>query len=279
MSFPDTPRISVLIPTHNRAIILPDAVNSILRQSVQDFEIVIIDDYSTDATEDVAQSFKDTRIRYIKKTSEAQGIASSRNMGYALSRGMFIVNQDDDDCSEPTRLKRLLDVIETLPVRSVVGSWLWHEYLGKRKILTYPIQHEDIVRKIQRPFNRVGIVAGTVIARAELLREYGCRTKYPSMEDWDMILRMVESGSVFFQNVAEPLYIYRQSRNGLSFSGQRIKVNLFLLACENQRAHGKREFETFDEYVDGLRRVTLWSLRQRILLFLKKLQLWSGRIN
>ena len=279
MSRVQMPLISVIIPTFNRANILQEAVDSILRQSIRDYEIIIIDDYSSDATEDIVRSIKDSRIRYVKKSNQLKGIATSRNMGYTLSRGIFVVNQDDDDLSEPLRFERLLEAIESLPFRSIVGSWIWHEYHAERKLLAYPIHHNDIVRKIKRPFNRVGIVAGSVMGRADLFREFGCRTKFHAMEDWDMILRMVESKSVTFYNVSQPLYVYRQNNTGLSFSTERVEANLFLRACENQRIQGKIEFQSIDEYLNKLRQPTLWSLWQKVIRILKRIQLRIAWIN
>lgn len=103
--------ISIIIPTHNRAHLISRAIQSVIDQSYTDWELIIVDDGSTDNTEEVLQPFlKDERIRYIIK--ENSGAAHSRNVGVDLSTGDYITFLDSDDEAKPEWLFEIMQVIE-----------------------------------------------------------------------------------------------------------------------------------------------------------------------
>ena len=92
----DSPLVSVVLPTHNRAHLLPRSIQSVLDQSFTDFEIIIVDDGSVDDTERVVKSFQDIRIRYLK-LDENRGGSFARNVGIRASLGRYVAFQDSDD--------------------------------------------------------------------------------------------------------------------------------------------------------------------------------------
>jgi len=98
------PRISVIIPSYNRANTIGRAIQSALSQSYQDFEIIVIDDGSTDHTEEVIRSFQDSRIRYIRHNRNRGGSAA-RNTGIHAARGEYIAFLDSDDEWLPQKLE------------------------------------------------------------------------------------------------------------------------------------------------------------------------------
>ncbi|AZA13235.1 glycosyltransferase [Corynebacterium choanae] len=104
------PLVSVAIATQDRAELLRECIQSVLAQSVQDFEIIVVDDGSTDHTQAVVSSFNDERIHYIYQ--EAQGVAVARNTATRYCTGSYIAVQDDDDLMTPWRLESQLAVIE-----------------------------------------------------------------------------------------------------------------------------------------------------------------------
>ncbi len=106
--------VSIILPVYNRANHLPDAINSILMQSFRDFELIIVDDASTQDLEAVVRSIGDPRIRYIRRTVNG-GTAAARNTGLAEARGEFIAFHDSDDLWLPGKLERQLALFETLP--------------------------------------------------------------------------------------------------------------------------------------------------------------------
>ena len=99
------PKVSVVMLTYQREKILPRAIDSILAQTYNDFEFIIINDGSTDNTDDIVKSYKDKRIRYYKNDKN-HGIAYSRNKAADLARGEYVMIMDDDDKSLPERMER-----------------------------------------------------------------------------------------------------------------------------------------------------------------------------
>ena len=106
-----SPKVTVCIPTYNRADILPYAVDSVLNQTYEHFELLICDDASGDRTPEVVAQWKDPRIRYIR---HPQNIQRSRNMrsGYEAARGDYFIKFDDDDALTPTFLEKTVAVLE-----------------------------------------------------------------------------------------------------------------------------------------------------------------------
>lgn len=117
------PKVSLIITTYNRARLLPRAVNSVLNQTYGDFEIIIVDDCSTDSTQDVIQSFADPRIRWF--THEVnRGLSATRNTGIANARGEYIAFLDDDDECTPNRLADQVSILESNPEIGMVYGWI-----------------------------------------------------------------------------------------------------------------------------------------------------------
>lgn len=103
-------KISVIIPSYNRAKSLERAMQSVLRQSYKNLELIIVDDCSTDNTEDVVKSIKDERVHYIKHTVN-KGACAARNTGVSQSVGAYIAFQDSDDIWYSDKLYRQLDYL------------------------------------------------------------------------------------------------------------------------------------------------------------------------
>lgn len=120
------PVISVIMPVFNCGIFVGEAIESILGQSFTGFELLIIDDGSTDRTYAVASSYTDPRIRLIQK-KENTGLVASLNLGIASARGEFLARMDGDDISDPERFRHQLDFLYANPDVMLCGSWyrLW----------------------------------------------------------------------------------------------------------------------------------------------------------
>ena len=121
---PESPKVSVIIPTYNRADLLPRAVNSVLAQTFQDYEIIIVDDHSSDDTQDVIAKFSDPRIRSIlHRTNRRQSAAI--NTGIANARGEYIAFLDDDDEWLPRKLEAQVALLESSsPEVGLVYGWM-----------------------------------------------------------------------------------------------------------------------------------------------------------
>lgn len=107
----NNPLISVLMPAYNAEKYIKEAIESILNQTFSNFEFIIIDDGSIDATEEIIKSFKDSRIVYIKNEKNL-GLIKTLNKGISIARGEFIARMDSDDISMPQRFELQLDVFK-----------------------------------------------------------------------------------------------------------------------------------------------------------------------
>jgi glycosyltransferase involved in cell wall biosynthesis len=117
-----TPRVSVVLCVHNGARFLERAVESIRQQTFEDFELVLINDGSTDESTAIVDRLAaaDHRIRAVHQQN--QGLTRSLNVGLRLARGEYVARQDDDDISRPTRLSRQVDFLDRNPACVLVGS-------------------------------------------------------------------------------------------------------------------------------------------------------------
>ncbi len=120
MSLKD-PKITVLLSVYNDEKYIGKAIDSILSQTFKDFELLIIDDSSTDKTRDIIQSYKDPRIRLVKNNKNI-GITKSLNKGLKTARGIYIARLDSDDISCPERLEKQFSFLENNKDHVMAGS-------------------------------------------------------------------------------------------------------------------------------------------------------------
>ncbi|HWY11544.1 MAG TPA: glycosyltransferase, partial [Bacteroidia bacterium] len=120
MSTEKLPLISVVLPVYNGEGYLRESVDSILNQTFSDFEFIILNDGSTDRSEDVILSYKDPRIKYHKHLN--CGLAATLNKGIDLAKGKYIARQDQDDISLPERLQKQIDFMESNPTVALLGT-------------------------------------------------------------------------------------------------------------------------------------------------------------
>ena len=127
------PTVSVILPTQNRAEMLKRAVKSVLAQTYQDLELMIVDDGSTDDTDEVIASFQDPRIRVVRH-QKARGASAARNTGVAHSYGELIAFLDDDDEWLPTKLEKQEPVLMQAP-KTVGLVYCWMDYFKGDKLI------------------------------------------------------------------------------------------------------------------------------------------------
>ena len=115
--------VTVLMPVYNGTRYLREAIDSILKQTFEDFEFLIIDDASTDESANVILSYSDKRIRFVQNESNV-GQVRCQNIGLDLARGKYIARLDQDDSSLATRLHRQVNLMESEHRLAVVGTWM-----------------------------------------------------------------------------------------------------------------------------------------------------------
>lgn len=268
------PLVSVMMPARNEAAFIADAIRSILAQTYENWELIVVDDKSTDATREIADDFarRDGRIRVI----EGEGICSgnARNKAIDVSRGDFIMNMDADDVAQPNRIERLLEVARRYP-RAVVGSFMAFVDLDLRvqRVTTKPTENEEIRKRLRRLWGRGAISPQTTMVTAEVLRQYRYNEFYRVMVDWDLILRMSEDESIVFANVPEPLYLYRLNEGSMSLNqGPRVRYNLLVRYNELQRRKGKPEVRSLEDFESMMRANPVRRAAYASLTLLKRLQ-------
>ena len=187
-----TPKVSVVLPTHDRASTLEAAALSVLEQTVTDLELIIIDDASTDGSAAViARLLSDPRVRVIRHPTNL-GAGAARNSGLAEARGEFVAFQDSDDLWQPGALDTTLTHLSRQPASTGVcfGYTAKRGRLGATRIPTGWAQQRD--GDFLRPLaegNFIGLPA-TLTRRAVLREVGGFDPDLPTLEDWDLWLRV-----------------------------------------------------------------------------------------
>ena len=189
------PTVSVVIPTHNRADLIGEAIQSVLDQTFQDFDVHIIDNGSSDDTEEVVRAFDDQRLNYFWQ--ENTGLpASSRNTGIARSQGEFIAFLDSDDVWLPDKLGDQVEAMRMNPARGIVSSNF--RYMGERD---FPWMNGPALQDRKIPTGRVFeallhhnfIATSTAMVRRAALDRVGAFNSDPSIrgcEDVELWLRI-----------------------------------------------------------------------------------------
>jgi len=257
----NTPLVTVMMSVFNEEKYVKDAIECILNQTYGDFEFIIINDYSTDRSLEICESFKDPRIRIHSKTNEPRNLASSRVIAVKMARGEYIITQDADDICDVTRIEKQLFKALEKPSKRVVGCQVLRVEKTGNRIMNVPEKHEDIIKGFKRLYNRTTIVGGTILAPTKLMREFPYRVKFCNMEDWDQLLRMHESGKVEFYNIQESLYTYFIREKSSLFRTDFLNQNIFLRHCQIMRKKGMAEFDSEEKFLAHLEKHPLEKIK------------------
>ena len=120
MSSPHAPTVTGIIGTYNRAELLRDAIDSVLKQTCQDWELLVVDNGSTDQTRTVVAGYRDARVRYILNEAPTGSCAAPRNIGIQQARGRYVAFLDDDDVWYPDKLAVCVRELEAHPDAALV---------------------------------------------------------------------------------------------------------------------------------------------------------------
>jgi len=183
------PRVTVLIPVYNRIRFIGDAIDSVLAQTFEDFELLLVDDGSTDGSQARIGACDDPRIRLIQNP-ENLGIAATRNRGIDAARGEFVAFLDSDDRALPERLAHQVAFLDTHPDVAAVGSWIrWIDDSGATRGKTKRKAADPDQIAAERLF-RSCLENSTATARTEVLRAYPHREDYRLGSDYDLWARI-----------------------------------------------------------------------------------------
>ncbi|MDZ8221837.1 MULTISPECIES: glycosyltransferase [unclassified Nostoc] len=217
------PNVSVIIPTYQRADLVSETIESVLAQTYTDYEIIVVNDGSTDNTREVLAQFKD-KITVIHQ--ENKGLPAARNTGIIASRGRYIAFVDDDDLWIPYKLEKQVACFESNPNIGLVYSNMI--YFKDNRVFSSKMwpkgSHPSGVLQDWMLFMIDYIPVPTVVVRRECFDEVGLFDEtLTSCEDYDLWLRIIEKFPVHFLN--EPVAFYRLSTNSMSKNKERMLVN------------------------------------------------------
>jgi glycosyltransferase involved in cell wall biosynthesis len=222
-----TPEVSVVIPSYNYGRYIGGALASVLAQTVTNFEVIVVDDQSTDDTLAVVQSYLgDSRVQL--HPIEHSGVAAAKNTGIRLGRAPLIAFLDADDRWLPTKLERQLALFEADPELGVgyTRRWLINDH-GQRLEYDQPTLYRGHI--LEEIFHTNFVCQSSAVVRRDVFEEVGFfDERYPPVEDYDLWLRIARWFR--FDYVDEPLVEYRVGHASLSTRyGDRLLVALEIM--------------------------------------------------
>ena len=217
-----SPIISVILPVYNCEKYVSEAVQSVLNQTFADFELLIIDDCSTDATVSIIQSFSDQRINLILKEKNS-GYTDSLNYAISIAKGKYIARMDGDDICLDTRFQKQIEVMNADEEVILCGTAI--QIIDSEKILKHPINHDDI--KVKLCFSNA-FFHPTVLFRKDVFAQFHYNKEFEPAEDYDLWTQLVFKGKVM--NIDEVLLKYRVHANQISNYKNDIQINAMTIA-------------------------------------------------
>ncbi|MBC7914367.1 MAG: glycosyltransferase [Pyrinomonadaceae bacterium] len=221
------PLISVIMPVHNAERFLKEAIDSILNQTFSNFELIIINDGSSDTTESIILSFSDSRIRYIKNLSNL-GIVKTLNNAIDIAEGIFIARMDADDISHPNRLDLQYQFMQQHPEIAMCGSHaIQIDQNGTETgMVQCLIDSEDL--RISHLFNNAFIHPSTIF-RSDILKSYRYNEEFENAEDYYLFSQIMSKHKV--QNINKALLFYRVHQTSITH------VNTEKMAQSRKKVH------------------------------------------
>lgn len=211
------------MPVYNAQKHLRAAIESILDQDFHDFEFLIINDGSSDDSENIILSYEDSRIRYVKNHTNLRLIATL-NKGFDLAKGRYIARMDADDISLPNRFTEQVKFMDSNPDVVVCGTWF--QSMGdSNSVVKYPNDDTGIklMALYQCPFCHP-----TVMLRTATLRNNNLKysSEFPHAEDYEFWLRLSQVGEL--TNLNQVLFKYRQHAESISRVESETQIRLSL---------------------------------------------------
>ena len=207
--------ISVVMPAFNEERWISESIQSILDQSFRDFELIIVDDGSTDKTFEIASSFEDPRVKVYRQ--ENMGPAAARNKALSLVKGQYIALQDADDRSKPERLEKQYNFLENHKEYVAIG--VAADYIDKDGVFVYQHNHPEIIPSdwnwIEPP-----VIHPSVMLRIQALKAVEGYPDIPVSQDTLFLYEISKQGKI--SNLSLSLYEYRISPYAISRKSREI---------------------------------------------------------
>lgn len=236
------PKVSVVLPAYNAALFIGQTIASITAQSFGDFEIIVVDDGSVDATSEIAAA-QDSRVRIVQQHN--QGIAVARNVGISHARGEWIAFMDHDDLWHPQKLKAQCEVLGNDPGCAIVyGGFLRWDPLTPPN---FPDKEIDITRVVADLSGFIlpqlvrtnWVLLSTAMIRRNVFETVGLfDPAMPPADDWDLMIRAAEHYR--FVKLAQKVALYRVhgGQTSLKLTARNVEFELRAKALERVNTLG-----------------------------------------
>lgn len=225
MTADQAPLVSVVIPTFNRGPLLDEAIRSVLAQTFGDFELIVVDDGSTDDTAQRVQAYADPRVRYVHQRNA--GLAAARNAGIRTATGAYVAFLDDDDTWHADKLRRQVEVLAARPeIAAVHTGFRWVDTGGAPLDLEYrrPPSRGSLYQDLMFA-NVISGSGSSVLVRASCFGRAGVfDPALRAREDQDLWRRLVLAGYEF-ACVDEPLVHIRWHGTNMQKDPERMALS------------------------------------------------------
>lgn len=206
------PAVSVIVTVLNGGEFLPIALNSILAQTFSDFELIIVDDGSTDSTPAQLKAIDDPRLRVIRNPKNL-GLPGARNVGIEAANGAYCAFLDHDDVALPFRLQRQMEFLQSNHAVGLVGSAVETIDAAGTRLAAIPMPQSSLAIRwmglLDCPMRQ-----STLMGRTEVVKRHLYDTKFASYSDWDFVMRVSRKTEV--RNLPEILVQYRRHNTNMS---------------------------------------------------------------
>lgn len=234
----DVCAVSIILPTYNRAYCLRRSIDSVLRQTFADFELIVIDDGSTDDTEALVESYDDPRIVFLRH-ADNQGQTKRLNQGIRSARAPLIAFQDSDDEWLPEKLEKQVAAMRAAPPTvGVVYVDRWRIVDGGETTLSQAVHitpEDGLFFKTALNSGIFNTATQCLLVRRECFeRVGGFEERIRQLNDLEMLMRL--SKTYLFLHVPEPLVNYYVSSDSMSSGGEAVNIKSWEVIFEKYRA-------------------------------------------
>jgi len=253
--------ITVLMPAYNAEQFLAEAIESVLAQTLPDFELIVLNDGSRDRTREIAEGYalRDSRVRVESQAN--MGIARTLNRGLELASNDWVARMDADDVMMPNRLERQLAFVSEHPGLAVASSWVKH-IDGQGRVVAKDSNSHLLTHEAVEKWHKAGHLVSfshpaAILRKGAVQAVGGYRPQFKVTEDTELWIRLLDAG---YEILVQPEYLLRYRIHAGSVSVARVRFQLrelrWLKDCRARRGRGEQEL-TWEEFI-SLRRTLPW---------------------
>lgn len=237
MNMLSSPNVSIIIPTYNKVEYLKQAINSILQQTYKNYELIVVDDGSTDKTFDYLQQLNAKEIRPIRLL-ENKGVSYARNVGIRSAKGNYIAFLDHDDIWLPEKLERQMKILEyNKEIDAIYTGYIIYDKIKNKMVGKHvPEKRGKIFKELLRE-NFIGTASTVIVRREKLLCTELFDEEMLVSQDRDLWIRLAKYCN--FEFIKEPLVIY-------TIHGTNLSRNYFHVLKDRLRI-----LEKYREYIES----------------------------